>query len=429
MELTQTPVQLPQQTTSGSQEKLLLATLAIIQFTHIMDFMIMVPLGPQLMDVFNINTQQFSFLVSAYTFSAGISGLASAFFIDRFDRKHALLALYIGFAVGTFACAMSPTYSFLLIARTLTGLFGGVIGALTYAIVGDVIPAERRGNAMGVVMSAFAIASVAGVPVGLFLADKMNWHAPFFLLAAVSAIIWVISFYVLPNMRQHLQTQQRHTPRMVISQTLHSPSQLWSLGLMALLMVSGFSIIPLLSTYMVKNVGFNQSQLAYIYLTGGSVGFFASIIFGRLSDKYGKYKVFIVASLLSVIPILIVTQLGLTPIPVALTVFAFFFICTNGRMVPAMALITSSVPTPYRGSFMSISSSVQSAAAGIAAFGAGLVVTESASGRLMHYDWAGYFSAFAILVCILIINKIKPAPETKPPQAELSTQTTQTLVS
>jgi predicted MFS family arabinose efflux permease len=397
---------------STYQERLLLFILAVIQFTHIMDFMIMVPLGPRLIDVFDISTRQFSFLVSAYTFSAGISGFASAFFIDRFDRKTALIVLYFGFTLGTFACALSPNYYFLLTARTITGLFGGILGALIYAIVGDTIPAERRGRAMGIVMASFAIASVAGVPFGLFLADQFDWHAPFFLLAAMSLVVWVAAFKVMPAMRKHLQHQQHRSPMMVITQVLNNPNQLWALGLMMMLMMAGFGIIPLLSTYMVKNVGFSQSQLAYIYLTGGSVSFFSSIIVGRLSDKYGKSRIFIIAAVLSLIPIVIITNLSRTPIPIALSVFAFFFIFTNGRMVPAMALITSSVLPQQRGSFMSINSSVQSIAAGVAAFLAGLVVYESpATGELMNYPLVGYCSMVAVLICIYMVRKIKPVVE------------------
>lgn len=397
---------------SARQERVLLFILAVIQFTHIMDFMIMVPLGPRLIDVFDISTRQFSLLVSAYTFSAGISGFASAFFIDRFDRKSALIVLYIGFTIGTFACALSPNYYFLLTARTLTGLFGGILGALIYAIVGDAIPAERRGKAMGIVMASFAIASVAGVPFGLFLADKYDWHAPFFLLAAMSLMIWMAAFKAIPSMRKHLQNQQHRTPLMVISQVLNNPNQLWALGLMMMMMMAGFGIIPLLSTYMVKNVGFSQSQLAYIYLTGGSVSFFSSILVGRLSDKYGKSKIFIIAAILSLIPIVIITNLSRTPVPIALTVFAFFFVFTNGRMVPAMALITSSVLPQHRGSFMSINSSVQSIAAGIAAFLAGLVVYESPlTGQLVNYPLVGYCSVVAVLICIFMVRKIKPVAE------------------
>lgn len=412
MNYTQAPVQLPKKQAIGTQEKLLFLILAVIQFTHIMDFMIMVPLGPQLIDIFSISTAQFSFLVSAYTFSAGISGFASAFFIDRFDRKYALLILYAGFTIGTFACALSPNYYFLLIARTLTGVFGGVIGALVYAIIGDAVPVEKRGKAMGIVMSSFAVASVAGVPFGLFLADKFNWHAPFFLLALLSGIFLLLSWRVLPNMRMHMENQQHRSPRMIISQVVNNTNQLWALALMMMLMLAAFSIIPLLSTYMVKNVGFSQSQLAYIYLTGGSVSFFSSIIVGGLADKYGKARVFIIAALLSIIPVLILTNLGVTPIPIALCIFAFFFVCTNGRIVPAMALITSSVASQHRGSFMSINSSVQSVSSGIAAFLAGLVVYESpVTKQLVNYNWVGIFSVFAVLICIFLVKKIKPVAE------------------
>jgi predicted MFS family arabinose efflux permease len=168
------------------KEKILLFILASIQFTSIMDFMIMMPLGPQLMRIFQINPQEFGFLVSAYTFAAGFSSFIGVFWIDNFDRKKALMNMYLGFLLGTLACALSPTYTILVLSRILTGLFGGLLMALVFSIIGDVIEEKRRGTAMGYVSTSFSLASVLGVPFGLFIASFWNWHAPFFFLRSRS---------------------------------------------------------------------------------------------------------------------------------------------------------------------------------------------------------------------------------------------------
>jgi predicted MFS family arabinose efflux permease len=402
-------------------EQLLLFILATIQFTHIMDFMIMMPLGPQLMRLFAISPQQFGLLVSAYTFSAGIFGFAAAFFIDRFDRKKALLFLYLGFSLGTLACALAPGYYLLLLARILTGAFGGILGALVLAIVGDAIPAERRGRAMGIVMASFAIASVAGVPFGLFLANQWEWHAPFFLLAFLSLICCAIAWRVLPPMRAHLINRVQRDPLSVIREVATSANQRWALGLMMMMMLGAFSVIPFLSPYMVSNVGFSESQLAYIYLTGGSVSFFSSILVGRLADKYGKQRVFILANLLSIIPLIILTNMSRTPIAMALLVFALYFIFNNARSVPAMAIITSSISPKTRGSFMSFNSSVQQVSSGIASFLAGLVIHKSASGELVNFNLVGFCAAIIAVASIIFVKRIKPVDTAASPEAlELS---------
>ncbi len=185
-------------------ERLLLLSLAAIQFTTVVDFIIIMPLGPQYMRVFSITPGQFGLIVSAYAISAGISGIAAGFFLDRFDRKRALLGLYSGFTLATLFCAVAQTYPLLVAARALAGAFGGVTGALILAIVGDVVPEHRRGAAMGLVMSAFSIANICGVPLGLVLASHFNWHVPFFALAGLSIIVLAVMVRVMPSLRTHL---------------------------------------------------------------------------------------------------------------------------------------------------------------------------------------------------------------------------------
>lgn len=390
------------------REGLLIFLLAAIQFTHMIDFVIMMPLGPQLMRVFGISPKEFGLLVSSYTFSAAVAGFLSALIIDRFDRKHALLGLYLGFTVGTLACAMAPTYGLLLAARILSGAFGGVLGAVLLAIIGDAIPEQRRGAATGKVMAAFSVASIAGIPIGLYLASQTSWHAPFYLVAALSFVILLVGFFFLPTMRGHLTNATKESPFLVIRNILGKQNLQWAMGLTVALTMAGFFVVPFISPYMVANVGFEEAELSYIYLFGGLATVFTSQWAGRLADKYGKKRVFAISALLSILPILVITNLPPVPHYIALIITTFFFIFFGARFVPAMALITSTVEPKLRGSFMSINSSVQQLSAGLGSFAAGFIVKESATGALLHYSWVGFIACAITLVSVWIVRHLKP---------------------
>jgi DHA1 family inner membrane transport protein len=394
------------------KEYSILLTLAFIQFTHVMDFMIIMPLGNQLMSLFQIEPQEFGFIVSAYTITAGIVGFAGAFFVDNFDRKKILLVCYTGFLVGTLACAFAPNYVFMLAARILTGAFGGLLGTLILSIVGDVIPNERRASAMGMVTAGFSLASVFGVPFGNYLASSFSWHAPFLFIAAVGLVVAFLIFRFIPSINTHIQ-QKSSRPgfKTVFTNLLNNSNQRKALLLMALLMLSQFSIIPFIAAYMEKNVGFTQIEVTYIYLFGGLCSVFAAPLIGKLADKVGKYKVFAVFAALAIIPLFLITNMPAVPVWMALIVTSFFFIVISGRVVPAMALITSTTQPKNRGSFMSFNSSVQQTSSGIAAFIAGGIVTEDVSGKLEHYPYVGYIAIVACLISIWAASRIMNADD------------------
>jgi predicted MFS family arabinose efflux permease len=394
----------------SSKEKLVLFVLAAVQFTHIVDFMIMMPLGPQLMRIFKINPQQFSLIVASYTFSAGIFGFLGAFIIDRFDRKTAFTFAYIGFTLGTLACGLAPSFHFLMAARILAGAFGGVLGALVLSIISDIIPLERRASAMGIVMTAFSAASVLGVPIGLALANKFGWNAPFLFLAGLTTFITIAIIKIIPSLTAHLQSKAtRPKPIEVITNVTSNKNALRALLMMSLLIFGQFSIIPFLSPYMVYNVGFLETQLPFIYFCGGIGTIFTLPLVGKLADKNGRLKVFAYAIFLSTIPILTITNLGQIPVYAALAITTIFMILVSSRIVPATTMVTSTVPPKNRGSFMSINSSVQQLSSGIASFIAGLIIVKNADGSLSHYNWIGYFAVVTSFLSLFVAQKLRSA--------------------
>ena len=391
-------------------ERLLLLVLAAIQFTAIVDFLIILPLGPQYMRVFAITPGQFGVIVSAYAISAGISGFATGLFLDRFDRKRALLALYFGFAVGTLFCALAPTYHLLVVARIVAGAFGGVAGALILAIIGDVVPEERRGAAMGLVMSSFSVASICGVPIGLLLATNLNWHVPFLVLAGLSLLILVASAYVLPPLRGHLQhaTSQHPVARMlaVLGHTDHQMAFLF----MAILSFTGFIIFPNFANYMVLNVGLTEKQLPLIYLSGGLATVFSLNWIGKWADQTGKLRVFTLMSLAATVPIVALTNLPRVPLIAAISISTLLMVCMSGRMVPAMALMTAAIEPQYRGGFMSVNSSVQQFACGVAAYCSGQILVQAPNGELAHFPLLGGASIVCALACIYLARFLRLPP-------------------
>lgn len=391
------------------KELTLLLILALIQFTHIIDFMIIMPLGAQFMEIFDISPKQFSWIVSSYAATAFFAGFLSALFIDRFDRKPALLVLYIGFTLGTFACSQANDYNFFLLARMLTGAFGGILSALILSIVGDTIPIARRGRAMGIVMTAFSAASVIGVPLGLYLAAQFNWRTPFLSTAGLSAVVAILIFFAVPSMKNHLQQDggKRPNPFHAITDIAKNSNQLLALLFNIVLMLGHFTIIPFIAPYMQLNIGFTEFEITYVYLIGGLLTVFFLPLFGRLSDRFGHARVFTFASLGAVFSIFAITNLPPVAIPIALIATSSFFVVASGRNVPALTLVTSVVRPENRGSFMSIRSSINEAALALSSILAGFIVGEAADGSLINYAYVGYIAMAMSLLAIVFARRIR----------------------
>jgi predicted MFS family arabinose efflux permease len=388
------------------RERPILAVLVGAHFMHIMDFMMMLPLGPQFMKLFAITPQQFGTLISAYAFSAAICSFFASFVIDRFDRKIILLLLCGGMGIATLICALAIDYKMLLLARAVAGGVSGILSAIIFAIVADVIPAQRRGVATGTIMSAFSMAAVIGMPIGMLLANLIDWCASYFLLTALSCVMVIVVLRVLPPLRSHLLHHQERHPFRQLRAIFWVRNHLYAFALIATLMFAGFSVSPFISTYMVINVGMAEVDLPYLYFFGGLATFFTAHFFGKLADYHGKRKIFGVAAALSVFPILMVTHLSPVPTVFAVGISTLFMMLVSGRFVPAMALVTASVTPHLRGSFLSFNISVQQLSAGSASLLAGSIMGISANGALTHYDSVGIIAAIATILSILLAVKV-----------------------
>ena len=394
---------------STKRERFFLLALAGIQFTHILDFMIMMPLGPQFIQALSINAHQFGLLLSSYTFAAAISGVFATYYIDRFERRMLLLRLYVCFIVATVACGFAPNYHTLFLARACAGAFGGILGSLVQTIVADSIPFERRGKALGTVMAAFSVSTVAGVPLSLFLANhlpSLGWRAPFMFIGLVSIVILYIAYRNIPQISGHLHHVQEGSRFKQIYDILIAHHHLRAFVFMALIMLTGFSVIPYIALYLTSNVGIANSYISLIYLCGGVATLMSSRLIGHLADKYGKVKVFRVLAIVSLVPLLVTTNLGVVPLWVVLINSTAFFILISGRMIPAMAMVSQLVEPKIRGTFMSLIGSVQMLASGIASVAAGIVVTIAADGKMEHYNLVGYGAAVCGLLTFWLVGYI-----------------------
>lgn len=392
----------------NSKERIILFLLAAVNFTHIMDFMIMMPLSTHLIPVFHINPFQFSIVVSAYTYSAFASGLIAAFFVDKFDRKKVLVFAYTGFLIGTLACALAPNYTLLVTARVVAGLFGGVMGAQVLSIVADLIPFERRATAMGTITAAFGFASVIGVPLGLYLAAKITWHTPFYFVCILGSIILALVIVYIPKMDKHIAQSNSGKTFEAFSMIITNQNQRKALTLMMIMMFGHFCIIPYIAQYMEFNVGFTKEQISYIYLSGGIAALITAPVVGKLADKYGKYKVFSIFVLLCLLPIFFITNMPRIPYYYVLIVAFFFFAFTTARFIPVQAIVSSVVSPQQRGSFMSINSSMQQLSSGTAALVAGLIVSETPQHELLNYHFVGYMAMAFSLACLFLVRRVKP---------------------
>lgn len=387
-------------------EAFIIALLTILQFTVILDFMILSPLGAILMEKLSINSSQFGLVVSAYAISAAISGIISSGFADRFDRKKYLLFFYTGFIAGTIMCAMAQSYEILLFARIFTGIFGGVIGSVSFAIVTDLFKVETRGRVMGFLQMGFAASQVLGIPIGLKLAQMLDWHFTFWMIVIVGIPIGFLIYFMMKPITAHIKLGHKVSPLKHFKETLIHPDHLRAYAATVLLATGGYMLMPFGSAFSTNNLGLTLEQLPILYGITGVATIIMSPVIGKISDSKGRFPVFLFGTIISIITVLYYTQLGTTPFWLCVVLNVVLFIGINARIVSTQALI-STVPAPQnRGAFMGVNASIQQFAGGIAAAIAGTIVTKLPNGYLDHYERLGYVVTCTMIVATVLMFRL-----------------------
>jgi predicted MFS family arabinose efflux permease len=388
-------------------QKFIVALLAFLQFSIILDFMIISPLGAIIMPDLNISPQRFGEIVSAYAFSAGISSLLAAGFADRFDRKRFLLFFYCGFIAGTAFCAIAPNYPLLLLARVVTGVFGGVIGSVVLAIATDLFPLQMRGRVMGVVQTAFSASQVVGIPAGLYIANLWNWHATFLAIICISIPVSLIIVLYMKPVAGHLALRQDDSPWRHLTGTVLVPKYMMAFATTALLVTGGYMLMPFGSVFTVNNLGIALTDLPTVYLVSGVFTIFTGPLVGRASDAFGKFRTFVFGCALSIVMVLVYTHLGRVSLITVIFVTVLMFVGIFSRMIPSQALMSAIPEITKRGSFNAVSSSVQQLSGGIASVLAGLVIAQSPGGDLQHFDRLGYIVIGTTLLSLALMYFIQ----------------------
>ncbi|SOD19886.1 MFS transporter [Pedobacter xixiisoli] len=390
-----------------SYQKLVIFLLAVTQFTVILDFMVMSPLGDILMKSLSLSPKDFGIAVSAYAFSAGISGLLTAGFADKFDRKKLLLFFYIGFILGTAFCGLAHTYTQLVAARIITGLFGGVISSISMAIITDLFSLQQRGRVMGFVQMGFGASQVLGVPIGLYLANIWGWEAPFWLVVGLALIIALLIAFKLKSVNEHLKIQRDKSAIAHLWHTVIQKKHRIGFTSTALLSIGGFMMMPFGSAFAVNNLGITESELPMLFMVSGVSSLVILPLVGRLSDKVSKFKIFAFASIWMMLMCVIYTNLSVTPFIWVMILNVLMMAGIMSRMIPSQAL-TSAIPEPAdRGAFMSINASLQQIAGGVAAAASGLIVTQPGKGQpLEHYNIVAYVIVVITLISIWLMSRV-----------------------
>jgi predicted MFS family arabinose efflux permease len=372
--------------------------LAFLQFAVILDFMIMSPLGALIMPALQISPREFGLVVSAYAFSAGISGLLTAGFADRFDRKKLLLFFYTGFVLATLWCGLAQSFPMLLLARVVTGIFGGVIGSVVMAIATDLFAPQLRGRVMGVIQTAFAASQVLGLPMGLYLSNHWDWHAPFLAMVAFGAVGGLVLAWRMQPVAAHLLVPQEKSAFLHLVHTVAEPRYLTAFATTALLTTGGFMLMPFSSAFTVNNLGISLERLPTIYLITGLCTIFVGPMVGKAADAFGKMPVFFAGSALTILMVLIYTHLESVSFTTVVVVNVVMFVGIFSRMIPYQALVTSVPEASQRGAFNAISAATQQLAGGLSSLAAGHIVSLGVDGKLQNFPLVGYVVTASTLV-------------------------------
>jgi predicted MFS family arabinose efflux permease len=390
------------------KELTIMMLLAAVVFTNILESMILMPLASTIKAELLMDEKKWGIAISSYLFASFFSGVLAIKWIDRFDRRKFIISQYACFIIGTILCSLATSFEFLVFARIAAGFFGGVSSALVLAITGDLIAPQFRGKATGIVMTGFSTAAALGIPIGLSLGLKFSWHAPFYLIIALSAVVLFLLYKTIPTMRDHIQAKPTSFVQ-IFKNILAEPNQILAILFSCMILFGQFAIIPFLADFMVYNVGLKKTELIWMYFFGGGLTFVTSPFIGGLSDKYGQKNLFLIIMLLSCIPIFIITGLGTTPLYLVLISTTGFFIFAGGRNIPGTAIVIATAAPHERGGLMSVRGAFQQLFSGFAVMlGSFIVVQDPVTKQYSNFEIIGYLAIFTSILSYFILIKIKP---------------------
>jgi len=358
----------------GISEPRLLFLISAVQFVNILDFMMVMPLGPDFAKDLGIPVTALGLIGGSYTAAAAVSGVVASRFLDRFDRRPALALTMLGLVIATALGGFAQDLPSLVAARVLAGIFGGPATSLALSIVADVIPAERRGRALGTIMGSFSVATVVGLPAGLELARLGSWRTPFFAVAAMGLVVAAGAVFMMPKLTLHLASA-RATAQRPLGVFLSDPAVMVSLVTTATVMFAGFSVVPNISTYIQHNMHYPRDNLSVLYFAGGGVSFITMRLIGRYVDSLGAPRMSAIGTLLFVGILFLTFVIEWRAMPVIL----LFIVFMSGMAIRnvSMSTLSTRVPAPYeRARFMSMQSAVQHIASASGAFVSSLILTE-----------------------------------------------------
>jgi len=387
-------------------QKFVVVLLAWLMFTVVTNFGIIMPLGDTMMKELEITASQFGMIVSCFAFGAGIAGFVTAAFADRFDRKKLLLFLYAGLILGTAACGMSDSYEVLLVARSITGLFGGVISSIIFAIVADLFALNQRGRVMGYIQLAFALSQVGGIPLGLILANWWSWNMTFIVLTALSLSTWFIIAFALKPLNKHLHTKPDDSVFLHFGKVLTNRNYL--IGFLFTLTVSmGGMFATFSAPFMINNVGISPAMLPVVFLVSGISMIVVMPLIGKLSDKVDKSKVFITAMICMIGVVVVFGNLSITPFIIATLIIALVFGSVGAAEIPMSALNTAVPEQTDKGAYLSLCSSLQQLTNGLGAMLAGMIIVQTTPGApLENFNIVCYIVALLSVFAIFLIQPI-----------------------
>ena len=395
---------------SRGHERLLLLLLAAVQFTHALDFMVMLPLGPKLMRELAISPVIFTGLISLYSLFSGLVGFFVTGYIDRYERRQLLLLSYAGFIIGTLACALSHSLLTLAVSRSICGAFGGICGSMVMTTASDIVPPQRRAAGLSLVSTSFSISLAGGIPLGLYLANRFNWEAPFWFIGILSILNFGLILQFLPSMRAHISPTRQGGFAQVLMVVKDSNARR-ALTFSGSLVFAHFTIIPMLAPYLLANTGFSETRLFAFYCIGGILSLMTTPIIGLLADRFGRFRVYIVLVSVATFITFGLTHAEQIPLWAVIPLGAAFFVFGSGRFIPVQAICSLAIQPSQRGAFMSLNSCSRDLMAGLTSTFGGWMITTSPQGTLSGYDFLGWLAIAAALISLWIgagVRNVEP---------------------